>query len=322
MIVIQDLKAELNKLPSQRLVMAVGNFDGLHLGHQAVIGRAVEVARQREYTSAVLTFQQHPRSVLQPDNPPQLLLPPGDKIRRIEQMGVEVLIHLPFTPALALLSPEEFIGHILCEELNLSQIVVGEDFRFGKDRRGTSDLLNQLGEKLNFQVIVIPPVRIGDQVVSSTFIRQLLKQGQVREASVFLNRDYEVVGKVIPGDARGRQLGFPTANLEVDNELIPREGVYAAWVVFEGKRHAGMVNIGCRPTFAGSFSLLEVHLIDLEADLYGKTLNVHFVERLRSEKAFPDAAALRRQLEEDRLQVLEILGMKGKQQFQSTMPPI
>jgi len=308
MLIINDIKADSMRIPRRHLVIAVGNFDGLHLGHQAVIGRAVAIARQQEYMSAVLTFRQHPRSVIEPKNRPLLLLPPEEKIRWIEQMGVEMLFHLGFTAELARMSPEEFIGHILCEELNIAQIVVGEDFRFGRNRRGTLDLLKQLGQRLGFQVTVIPPVRIGDQVVSSTAIRQLLRKGHVREASTFLNRDYEITGTVISGDSRGRLLGFPTANLEVVNELVPMEGVYAVWVVYQGRRYAGMVNIGNRPTFPGAEPSIEVHLIDFNSNLYGQLLSIHFVERVRSQKVFSGPEELRKQLGKDRKHVLEILG--------------
>jgi len=313
MIIIRNLETDLEKLPAKHLVMAIGNFDGLHLGHQAVIGRAVDIARQQEYTAATLTFRQHPRSVLNPDSPPVLLLPPGEKVRRIERMGVEVLVYLDFTRKLSQRSPEEFINHVLCEKLNVSQVVVGHNFHFGRNRRGTPDLLRKKGPELGFQVTVVPPVQIGDQVVSSTNIRHLLHQGRVKEASIFLNREYEIVGEVIAGDRRGRQLGFPTANLKVINELIPEEGVYATWVVHQGTRRAGMANIGQRPTFPDASEAVEVHLLDFQGDLYGQTLSVHFVDRVRCEQAFPGAEALRRQLALDREKVLAILTDKGKE---------
>lgn len=314
MIVIEDLASDLGKLPPKHLVIAIGNFDGLHLGHQAVIGRAVDIARQQEYAAAVLTFRQHPRSVLFPDSPPVLLLPPEEKVRRIEQMGVEVLLNLDFTPQLAQLSPEEFIKVLLCQQLKVSQVVVGHNFRFGKDRRGTPDLLQATGPKQGFQVTVIPPVQIGNQIVSSTSIRRLLHQGRVREASIFLNREYEITGKVVPGDGRGRELGFPTANLAAEHELIPAEGVYAAWAVHEGRRHAAMVNIGKRPTFSGANEAIEVHLIDFTADLYGHALDVHFVERVRCEQTFPGADELRRQLASDRKEILALLDLTQRRQ--------
>ncbi|HEQ60813.1 MAG TPA: riboflavin biosynthesis protein RibF, partial [Firmicutes bacterium] len=170
MIILRDLQSDLEKLPSKRLVIAIGNFDGLHLGHQAVIGRAVDIARPQEYAAAVLTFRQHPRSVLCPESPPVLLLPPDEKIRRIEQLGVDVLLCLDFTPKLAQQSPEQFISQLLCKQLQVCQVVVGHNFRFGKERRGTPDLLQAKGPKLGFQVTIIPPVQIGDQIVSSTNI--------------------------------------------------------------------------------------------------------------------------------------------------------
>ena len=308
MIIINNLATDLSRLPPRHLVMAVGNFDGLHLGHQAVIGRAVDIARQQEFASAVLTFRQHPRAILNPHNPPILLLPPGEKVRRIEQMGVKVLINLDFTSKLANLSPDQFIRQVLYEDLNLSQIVIGEDFRFGKNRQGTPELLRQEGIKLGFQVTIIPPVRIGEEEVSSTHIRNLLHEGKVRQASICLNRDYEISCKVIPGDKRGRELGFPTANLQVLNELIPKEGVYAVWAVLDGKRYPGMLNIGNRPTFPNSEPAIEVHLIDYEGDLYGKVLNIHFVDWIRDEKTFPDIESLQKQLIQDQKKISDALG--------------
>ncbi len=308
MLVINNLAEDLRNLPPHRLVMAVGNFDGLHLGHQAVIGRAVDTARQQEYAAAVLTFKQHPRSVLQPERPPLLLLPPGEKVRRIARMGVDVLVHLDFTQELAAMSAEDFIREVLSRELKVSQIVIGKNFRFGKGRQGCPELLREEGHRLGFQVIVIPPVRIGDEEVSSSRIRQLLLEGDVRKAAILLNRDYEVVGEVVPGDGRGRLIGFPTANLKVLNELIPRDGVYAVWAVFEGKRHPAMMNLGLRPTFPGSGAALEVHLIDFAGDLYGRSLSIHFVERIREERTFAGIDALKRQLALDRSEALQILG--------------
>jgi len=314
MIILRDLQSDLEKLPPKRLVIAIGNFDGLHLGHQAVIGRAVDIARQQGYAAAVLTFRQHPRSVLCPESPPVLLLPPDEKVRRIEQMGVDVLLCLDFTPELAERSPEQFIDPFLCKQLKVSQVVVGHNFRFGKERRGTPDLLQAKGPKLGFQVTIIPPVQIGDQIVSSTNIRRLLRQGRVREASVFLNREYEITGEVIPGDGRGKRLGFPTANLAVESELIPANGVYAAWAVHQGRRYAAMVNIGRRPTFPGANEAIEVHLIGFEGDLYGEPLDIHFVDRVRCEQSFTGIDELREQLSRDREQVLALLDLNSHTQ--------
>ena len=314
MLLIRDLTTDLNQLPSKPMVLAVGNFDGLHLGHQAVIGRAVHIARQRGCLAAALTFRQHPRSILYPENPPEMLLPPEEKIRQIQQLGVELLVFLDFTKELAEMSAEEFIGHVLCEELHIAQIVVGENFGFGKGRRGCPAMLKEQGGSLGFQVTVIPSVRIGDQVVSSTLIRRLLLEGQVRQAGVLLNREYEIVAEVIRGDERGRQMGFPTANLKIDKQLVPFDGVYAAWVVCEGKRYAGMVNIGQRPTFAGASKSVEIHLIDFTGDLYGQSLSVHFVERIRDERLFPSHEELKKELVEDRRRVLDILQQRSSSQ--------
>jgi riboflavin kinase/FMN adenylyltransferase len=308
MLIIHNLQKDLKKLPGQGLVMAVGNFDGLHLGHQAVIGRAVDIARQQEFAAGVLTFRQHPRSILHPKDPPVLLLPPGDKVERIQQMGVEVLINLNFTLELASLSPKDFVDHLLCEELHLAQIIVGENFRFGKDRKGTTDLLKEEGGRCGFTVTVIPPVKIGDEVVSSTRIRRLLEKGEVRQAGVLLNREYEIRGRVISGDRRGQLLGVPTANLEVVHELIPRPGVYAVWAVCRGHRYPAMGYIGNRPTFPKAGPSIEVHLLDFSDNLYDETIEVYFVDWIRGEQYFSSTQALQSQLKEDRLAVQSTLG--------------
>jgi riboflavin kinase/FMN adenylyltransferase len=196
----------------------------------------------------------------------------------------------------------------LSRELKVSQVVIGKNFRFGKGRQGCPELLREEGHRLGFQVTVIPPVRIGDEEISSSRIRQLLLEGDVRKAATLLNRDYEVVGEAISGDGRGRLMGFPTANLKVFNELIPRAGVYAVWGVFEGKRYPAMMNLGQRPTFPGSGPALEVHLIDFAGDLYGRSLSIHFVERIREERTFSGIEDLKRQLALDRSEALQILG--------------
>jgi riboflavin kinase / FMN adenylyltransferase len=318
MRLVNNLEEDLKKLPRRPLSIAAGNFDGLHLGHQAVIGRARDIAGQQGWASAVFTFRQHPRSVLQPGKPPLLLMRPEEKIRRIERMGIEVLIHLDFTMQLAALSAEEFISHLLCEQLHMGQIVVGENYRFGKNRRGCPEMLRALGHQLGFRVATIPPVQIGGQVVSSTAIRNLLREGRVREAAVYLNHDYQITGQVVQGDKRGRQLGFPTANLKTDLELIPADGVYAARAVLGRQRWPAMVNIGRCPTFGDSpFSRMECHIIGFQGDLYGRTLTVHFVERIRDEQMFENLQALGKRLREDQKKTLEILGSETKSSKES-----
>lgn len=307
MIVLRNLEDDLKKLPPGGLVLAMGNFDGLHLGHRAVIGRAVDIAREKQLPSAVLTFKQHPRSVLFPESPPLLLLPPEEKVRRIEQLGVDMLVHLDFTTQLASLSAEEFARQILSEKLHAKQIVVGEDFHFGKERKGTPSMLQEVGRELGFTVTFVPPVQLGKCEVSSTQIRKLLGEGKVREAAVLLNRDYEIIGRVVRGDLRGRRLGFPTANLSAYNELIPKDGVYAVWAVHEGRRYAAMANIGKRPTFPGSVPTVEIHLLGFDGELYGEELSIHFIERIRPEKAFSSEEELIAQLHRDREKALDVL---------------
>ncbi len=285
-------------------VVAIGNFDGVHLGHQAVIGEAGRLARTLGAPHAVLTFEPHPRQVFRPHDPPFRLTPFRVKSRRIEALGVDLLFTLHFDLAFAARSAEDFVETVLLKGLGARHVVVGYDFVFGHQRRGTPALLEERGAALGFGVTVVDPVAAGSGVrYSSTAIRDHLVAGQPREAAALLGVPWEIEGRVERGDQRGRLIGFPTANLTLDDFLRPAAGVYAvrACVEQEGRVewHDAVANLGRRPTFGGSDLRLEAHLFDFAGDLYGRHLRVALIEYLRPERKFAGIEDLKAQIARD-----------------------
>jgi riboflavin kinase/FMN adenylyltransferase len=295
-------------------VVAVGNFDGVHRGHQALVGAAVRRARETEGPAIALTFDPHPARILKPERAPRSLMTLEHKSECLAALGVDVLAVLPFTAELAAESPEGFVGRVLMGALQARAVVVGEGFRFGRGRAGDVLELQRLGEHLGFEVLAVPAVLHEGRPVSSTRIRESLALGDVATAAALLGRPYFVEGAVVRGDGRGRQLGIPTANLEVANEILPRPGVYAARVrIPSGELWPSVVNVGRRPTFGGDALTVEAHLLGFEADLYGQSLRLLFEARLRDERAFPGREALVAQIREDRRQAAVLLeGGKGQ----------
>src|SRR5690348_3806469 len=293
-------------------VVAIGNFDGVHLGHQAVIGEAGRIARAGGLPHAVLTFEPHPRRVFRPDDPPFRLTPFRAKSRHIEALGVDLLFTLHFDLAFARRSAAGFIEGVLVGNLGVRHAVVGYDFVFGHRRGGTPASLQARGAELGFGVTVVGPIAAqGGAVYSSTRIRELLGAGKPREAAALLGRFWEIEGRVERGDARGRSIGFPTANLMLDDYLRPAPGVYAvrAGIEEEGRTvwHDGVANLGQRPTFGGSDLRLEAHLFDFDRDLYGRHLRVAMIEYLRPERKFPGIDALKAQIAADAAQARALL---------------
>jgi riboflavin kinase/FMN adenylyltransferase len=279
-------------------VVALGNFDGVHRGHQALVALVVA---DRSAPSAVLTFDPHPARVLNPAQAPSALMTLDQKAEALEALGVERLVVVPFTPAFARTSAEDFARVVLRGTLGALRVVVGEGFRFGHGRSGDVAALAAAGGRLGFVVRSLPPVLEGGAPISSSRIRELLTRGEVEGAARLLGRSYAVDGTVVPGAGRGRGLGIPTANLAVQNETLPAEGVYACRFLLRGEAggRAAVANLGRRPTFGGGLPALEAHLLDFAGDLYGREARVEFVERLRGERAFPDAAALVQQVRRD-----------------------
>lgn len=287
--------------------VTIGSYDGLHLGHQAIIKRTIDRARDEGGDAVVLTFEPHPVKLLHPELQIPLITPTPKKMLLLERFGIDCTVNLPFNTDLARMSAEEFIQEIVLDRVAPRWVVVGFNFTFGKGRGGTATDLKKMGERLGFEVEIVPPFTVDDHVVSSTRIRELIIEGRVAEANRMLGRDFFILGKVIHGHARGKGLGFPTANLEITSDLYPKKGVYAVTVTLGKKTYPGVVNIGTNPTFGDEEFAVEVFLFDYEGDLYDKELQVALVDRVRDEQTFPSPDALVRQIEKDIHKAQEIL---------------
>jgi riboflavin kinase/FMN adenylyltransferase len=281
-------------------VLALGNFDGLHRGHMKIIDRVRRRAGERGGTPAVMTLDPHPPRVLRPDKAPPLLMTKQQKLDALGRAGMQGIAVVRFTHELSLWEPEQFVRTVLVEWLHVAEVWVGANFLFGHARSGTFSVLRSLGARYGFRAEKIDPVRYKDFVVSSTRIRRLVSEGRVDEAGALLGHHYFIEGTVTRGAGRGRGLGFPTANLCPDNELVPPAGVYATMVGIDGVVWPSITNIGMRPTFGDvDRPVIEAHIFDFNRDLYGRTLRLSFVQRLRDERAFPDVDALRAQIDAD-----------------------
>jgi riboflavin kinase/FMN adenylyltransferase len=281
-------------------IVAIGNFDGVHRGHLKLVERIREAAQARGTVPVVLTFDPHPPRVLRPDKAPPLLMTLQQKAATLENAGVAGLAVVRFSAAMAAWEPEQFVRRVLVDWLRASEVWVGADFLFGRNRTGTFSLLRTLGQQWGYRAEKVEPVRYRDFIISSTRIRRLLTEGRVDEASALLGRHYALTGDVVRGQQRGRLLGFPTANLSTANELVPMPGVYATLVSVDGHTFRAVTNVGVRPTFGDALApTIESHLLDVSPDLYGQTLQVAFVQRLRDEQRFADVDALRGQIAAD-----------------------
>jgi riboflavin kinase/FMN adenylyltransferase len=294
--------------PKPHPVLTIGNFDGQHRGHMALLQAVVETARAKGGTPMVLTFDPHPARVLSPGITLLFLTTMEEKLARLEQVGIEEVLFLAFTPAFAALSPEEFVGTVLRDDVGVRELFVGEHFAFGKGRAGRIGDLQRLGPQAGFQVHVVPPLRVDGEVVSSTRVRTLVQAGDVQAAARCLGRPYTLAGRVVGGKGRGKHLGWPTANLELpEGRVIPADGVYATTALWKDRSFQSVSYIGSRPTFGPGRRLLEVHLLDEQVELHGEELQVQFVERLRGDQSFESAEALSARIEQDVLQARERL---------------
>jgi len=281
-------------------VLALGNFDGLHRGHRKILDRMRRVADERGATSVIMTFDPHPPRIVRPDKAPPLLMTKAQKLEAIAAAGVHGAAIVRFTPELSNWEPETFVRSVLVDWLRVAEVWVGANFLFGHDRTGNFSMLRVLGARYGFKAEKIDPVRYKDFVVSSTRIRRLVSEGRVDEAGALLGHHYFLDGTVVRGDARGRTIGFPTANLCTDNELLPPHGVYATTARIDGIVHPSVTNIGTRPTVdASGRTVIETHVFDFNRDLYGTTVRISFVQRLRDERAFASLDELRAQIEAD-----------------------
>lgn len=282
------------------VVATVGNFDGVHLGHRAILDSTLRVARHRGFLSVLVTFEPHPLAVVDPLRRPRLLMTRRQKLEALEATGLGAVLIQEFTPELAASSGEEFFSNHLENRLQLAAVHVGENFRFGHGRAGDLALLRGIGAASGFEVVGVPPVTLDSEVVSSSSIRRRVEDGDVERARRMLGRPFAVTGEVVRGEGRGRSLDFPTANLDVENEILPRRGVYVTQTVALALRLPSVTNVGVRPTFGGSGMTVETHLIDFDDDLYGERMEVRFLARIRDEKRFETPSALADQIARDR----------------------
>jgi riboflavin kinase/FMN adenylyltransferase len=282
-------------------VLALGNFDGLHRGHLKIVERVRRGAAEHGGTPMAMTFDPHPSRIVRPDKAPPLLMTKAQRLEALDRAGIAAVAVVRFTTELSHWDPETFVRAVLVDWLRVSEVWVGANFLFGHDRSGNFSTLRTLGQRYGFRADKIDPVRYKEFVVSSTRIRRLVAEGRMDEAGALLGHPYYIDGTVIAGKRRGRELGFPTANLQTENELLPPNGVYATTTTIAGVVHASLTNVGVRPTFGDTVKpIIEAYLLGFNGDLYGRPVRLGFVQRLRDERKFEDVDALRTQMEADR----------------------
>ena len=300
--------------PLRRVVLTLGNFDGVHLGHRAIVQRAVSEARAVGGQVVVLTFHPHPVAVLAPERSPPLLQSLRDRLALLRDLGADVTVVQRFTPRFAALEPEAFVRDFLGTHLELLHVVVGYNVSFGRGRAGSVETLRTLGPRLGFAVDAVGPVTVGEEQVSSTALRRMVAAGDVRSAQAFLGRRFTLRGRVVRGEQRGRTLGFPTANLHQPRGLLlPADGVYAVRARLDGRAHPAVLNIGMRPTFGTLQRTVEAHLLDFDQLLYGRWLVLELVDRLRGEQRFAGPEALRQAIAADVTRAREVLASPAGQ---------
>jgi riboflavin kinase/FMN adenylyltransferase len=280
-------------------VLGLGNFDGLHRGHLKIVERVKRGALERGGAAMAMTFDPHPPRVVRPDKAPPLLMTKAQKLDALQRAGLHCVAVVNFTRELSRWDPETFVERVLVEWLRVAEVWVGANFLFGRDRTGNFSTLRTLGQRLGFRAEKIDPVRYKEFVVSSTRVRRLVGEGRMDEAGGLLGHPYYLDATVVEGRGKGRELGFPTANLRTENELIPPDGVYATTLTVDGIVRAGLTNIGVRPTFGESARTIETHVLTFDEDLYGKRVRLGFVQRMRDERRFEDVDALRAQIQAD-----------------------
>jgi riboflavin kinase/FMN adenylyltransferase len=295
--------------PRRRVVLTLGNFDGVHLGHRAILDRTSSEARRRGVDSAVFTFEPHPVAVLAPDRAPPRLQTLHDRLACFREAGMDVVVVQRFTKAFSRHAADAFVADVLLAGFAVTHVVVGHRVSFGRGRSGDASTLRRLGEHHGFSVESIGSVAVDGDEASSTAVRAAVQSGDARRAARLLGRPWSIRGRVGRGDGRGRTIGFPTANVHLRSSLVlPPDGVYAAWVEVGAATYGGVLNLGMRPTFAGRARTLEVHVLDFDGDLYGAWLVVHFVERLRGEERFDGPDALRSAIAKDVARAGALLG--------------
>lgn len=303
----------IDELPETPLepVATLGNLDGVHRGHQVILGTLKQEAARLGAPTMVVTFEPHTRRVLRPNEGFRPLMTTLEKLRRFMEFGIEHVLVLPFADGIMDMTANEFVDEVLWEPLRIRAMFVGPDAQFGKDRVGDARFLASAGRRLGFHVGEVQPLSLGDQRISSTVARDAVSRGDLELANRLLGRDHVISGTVLRGFRLGREIGFPTANIRDEGITLPPNGVYAGWAHLEdGTRHGCMLNIGVRPTFGGEKLSVEAHLFNFEGNLYGKDLRVSLRTRLRSEVAFPNVEALKVQLRRDAADARKFLGVK------------
>ena len=297
---IQNLKR-----PFRNPVVTLGNFDGVHLGHQQIFKRVKEESSKIRGQGVVITFEPHPLKALAPERFSPLLTPFRKKMMLIEKSGIEIVLCIEFSLTFSEISPSQFIKSILVQKVKVKKVIIGYNYHFGKGQEGDAQTLKEAGKVFDFEVEIVEPLRVGQTIVSSSKIRILIQRGEVEEASKLLGRDYPIIGKVVEVEKRGQTLGFPTANLEISDELYPKTGVYAVEVIWHQQRFNGLANIGSNPTFPTQtgrseepFSL-EVHILNFNRQIYGKEIEVRFKKRIRDEVRFESPLLLIEQIKKD-----------------------
>jgi len=286
--------------PLKNPVVTIGNFDGVHIGHQALFRQVIEKAGSIGGDSVAITFEPHPIKVLNCNKHFPLITLYEQKIELISATGIDILICIPFTRKFAEITARTFIKDILCDTIGMKSIIVGQDYSFGKNREGDVSLLKEMGASCGFEVVVSKWAELEGRRISSTEIRNLVREGRIEEARRLLGRHYQVRGTVIPGRDRGNKLlGFPTANLRLYDELCPKSGVYAVTVEYDASTCDGVANVGCCPTFNNSHFQVEVHILDLNEEIYGRRIRVNFIKYLREVKKFPKPEDLSAQIRKD-----------------------
>lgn len=309
-----QVEEELARLsPSKDMLLTIGVFDGVHLGHKHLLSQLKVHARQEDWLSGVITFRQHPQAVLSPQTKLPCLTDLTQRVRLLKNEGIDAVITLSFTPELAQLGTRQFVK-LLKKYLKVRGLVIGPDFALGHSREGDVNTLRTLGQEMDFSVTVVPPLVINSEVVSSTAIRNALADGDMKRVDNLIGRPFSLHGRVVTGVGRGVELGFPTANLDVDpQQALPPDGVYATWTYIDDSAYQSMTNIGRRPTFDGGERTVEVYLLDYHGDLYGQELKIDIIERLRNEERFDSADELQKQVAEDVKQGRAILNSVREQ---------
>ncbi len=299
--------------PLHGVILTIGNFDGVHRGHQQILAQAAMFSEQTDAPLVAMTFEPHPAAILRPEKAPALLTPLQEKLSLLARNGVRAAVTLRSEPALLDLEPAEFVEQVLVGKFHPRCVVEGESWRFGRGRKGDVQNLRKVGRRMGFDVFVVPGVTLHVEpgrtvLVTSTLIRRLLREGQVHRAALCLGRPYALLGRVTPGSRRGATLGFPTANVQVGEQLIPADGVYAGSADVDQRRHPAAVSIGASPTFGEAATSVEAHLLDFDQEIYDRPIRIALFRRLREQRKFRTADALKRQVKRDVRQVRAIAG--------------